>query len=395
MGPDPGILVINAGSSSIKYAAYRQDDAAEPVLLGKGQIEGLGTAPHFVGKDQHGDLLGEKRWLEGNSLGHAEGMRFLIEWLEANESDIRVTAAGHRVVHGGLLYSGPVRISGPVLEELRQFEPLAPLHQPHNLTAIRAIAHEFPQLPQVACFDTAFHRTHPPVAQIFALPYEMSERGIRRYGFHGLSYEYIARKLPEFAPKAERVVVAHLGNGASMCAMRGGRSVESTMGFTAVDGLPMGTRTGALDPGVLLFLVQQQGWDGARLETLLYKESGLLGVSGVSNDMRELLASNEEGAHRAVELFCYSIAKQLGALAAALGGIDALVFTAGIGEHAVPIREKVCRRAEWLGIHLDSAANAAGGPRISTDASQTSAWVIPTDEEKMIAIHTRDVLFAR
>jgi acetate kinase len=395
MGPDPGILVINAGSSSIKYAAYRQDDAAEPVLLGKGQIEGLGTAPHFVGKSQHGDLLGEKRWREGNSLGHAEGMRFLIEWLEANESDIRVTAAGHRVVHGGLLYSGPVRISDGVLMQLRQFEPLAPLHQPHNLAAIRAIAHEFPQLPQVACFDTAFHRTQPPVAQIFALPYEMSEKGIRRYGFHGLSYEYVARKLPEFAPKAERVVVAHLGNGASMCAMRDGRSVESTMGFTAVDGLPMGTRTGALDPGVLLFLVQQRGWDGARLEKLLYKESGLLGVSGVSNDMRALLASNEARARQAVELFVYSIAKQLGALAAALGGIDALVFTAGIGEHAVPIREEVCRHAEWLGIHLDSAANAAGGPRITTDASPTSAWVIPTDEEKMIAIHTRNVLADR
>jgi acetate kinase len=395
MGPDPGILVINAGSSSIKYAAYRQDDAAEPVLLGKGQIEGLGTAPHFVGKSQHGDLLGEKRWREGNSLGHAEGMRFLIEWLAANESDIRITAAGHRVVHGGLLYSGPVRISDGVLMQLRQFEPLAPLHQPHNLAAIRAIAHEFPQLPQVACFDTAFHRTQPPVAQIFALPYEMSEKGIRRYGFHGLSYEYVARKLPEFAPKAERVVVAHLGNGASMCAMRDGRSVESTMGFTAVDGLPMGTRTGALDPGVLLFLVQQWGWDGARLEKLLYKESGLLGVSGVSNDMRALLASNEARARQAVELFVYSIAKQLGALAATLGGIDALVFTAGIGEHAVPIREEVCRHAEWLGIHLDSAANAAGGPRITTDASPTSAWVIPTDEEKMIAIHTRNLLAAR
>jgi acetate kinase len=395
MGPDPGILAINAGSSSIKYAAYRQDGTAEPTLLGKGQIEGLGNAPHFVGKDQHGKMLGEKRWPDGNSLGHADGIRFLIEWLEANERDIRIVAAGHRVVHGGLLYSGPVRISDGVLEQLRQFEPLAPLHQPQNLAAIRAIAQEFPRLPQVACFDTAFHRTQPPVAQIFALPYEMTEKGIRRYGFHGLSYEYIARRLPEFAPQAERVVVAHLGNGASMCAMRGGRSVESTMGFTAVDGLPMGSRTGALDPGVLLFLVQQQGWDGVRLEKLLYKDSGLLGVSGLSNDMRALLANNEEGANRAIELFCYSIAKQLGALAAALGGIDALVFTAGIGEHAAPIRENVCRRAEWLGIDLDAAANQAGGPRITTKASRTSAWIIPTDEEKMIAIHTRNVLAAR
>jgi acetate kinase len=227
---------------------------------------------------------------------------------------------------------------------------------------------------------------------MFALPRELMDAGIRRYGFHGLSYEYIARRLPEFAPRARRVVVAHLGNGASMCAMRDGRSVDSSMGFTAVDGLPMGTRTGALDPGVLLYLLQAQGWAAERIETLLYKESGLLGVSGISNDMRELLASNEVGAHRAVELFCYSIAKQLGALAAVLGGIDALVFTAGIGEHAVAIREDVCRRAEWLGIRLDAAANRAGGPCITTAASPASAWVIPTDEEKMIAIHTRDLL---
>jgi acetate kinase len=391
---DPGILVINAGSSSIKDAAFRQDDAAEPVLLGKGRIEGLGSTPHFVGKNERGVVLGERRWPDGDTLDHAAGMRFLIEWLERNEADIRIIAAGHRVVHGGLLYSGPARLDDRVIQRLREFEPLAPLHQPHNLAAIRAVAQEFPDLPQVACFDTAFHRTQPPVAQMFALPWEMMESGIRRYGFHGLSYEYIARKLPEFAPKAARVVVAHLGNGASMCAMRDGRSVESTMGFTAVDGLPMGTRTGALDPGVLLYLMQVRGWDGARIETLLYKESGLLGVSGVSNDMRKLLASNAERAQRAIELFCYSIAKQLGTLAAALGGIDALVFTAGIGEHAAPIREQVCRSSEWLGIQLDAAANAADGPRITTEASPTSAWVIPTDEEKMIAIHTRNVLAA-
>lgn len=390
---DPGILVINAGSSSIKYAAYRQDEAAEPLLLGKGQIEGLGTRPRFVGKNERGVVLGEKQW-PADGFGHAQGMLFLIDWLEHNEADIRIVAAGHRVVHGGLLYSGPVRLDGEVRASLRQFEPLAPLHQPHNLAAIRALAEAFPELPQVACFDTAFHRTQPPEAQIFALPYQMSEQGIRRYGFHGLSYEYIARRLPEFAPEAERVVVAHLGNGASMCAMRGGRSVESSMGFTAVDGLPMGTRTGALDPGVLLHLLQQQHWDAARLETLLYKESGLLGVSGVSSDMRELLASNDSGAHRAIRLFCYSISKQLGTLAAVLGGIDALVFTAGIGEHAAAIREDVCRRAEWLGIRLDAAANRAGGPRISTAASPASAWVIPTDEEKMIALHTRDLLAA-
>ena len=388
---DPGILVVNAGSSSIKYAAFRQDDATEPLLLGKGQIEGLGTRPRFVGKNERGVVLGEKQW-PADGFGHAEGMRFLIDWLEHNEADIRIVAAGHRVVHGGLLYSGPVRLNEQVIAELRQFEPLAPLHQPHNLAAIRAIARQFPDLPQVACFDTAFHRTQPEVAQIFALPYAMSDEGIRRYGFHGLSYEYIARKLPEFAPHAERVVVAHLGNGASMCAMRNGRSVESSMGFTAVDGLPMGTRTGSLDPGVLLYLIQQRGWDGPKIEALLYKQSGLLGVSGVANDMRELLASPEPRAHQAVALFVYCIAKQLGALAAVLGGIDALVFTAGIGEHAAPIREAVCRRAEWLGVRLDAAANLAAGPRITAADSPTSAWVIPTDEERMIAIHTRDVL---
>ena len=336
-------------------------------------------------------MIGEREW-PADGFGHAPAMAFLIDWLEHNEADIHIVAAGHRVVHGGLLYSSPVRLNAAVIEQLRQFEPLAPLHQPHNLAAICALAEQFPDLPQVGCFDTAFHRTQPEVAQIFALPSAMSEAGIRRYGFHGLSYEYIARRLPEFVPHAERVVVAHLGNGASMCALRAGRSVESSMGFTAVDGLPMGTRTGSLDPGVLLYLVQTEGWDGGRIERLLYKESGLLGVSGVSNDMRTLLASNEVGARRAVELFCYSIAKQLGALAAALGGIDALVFTAGIGEHAAFIREDVCRRAEWLGFRLDPAANRAGGPRITTADSPASAWVIPTDEEKMIAIHTRNLL---
>jgi acetate kinase len=391
---DPGILVINAGSSSIKYAAYRSDHQAEPVLLGKGQIEGLGTSPRFVGKNEHADVIGEHRWPEGDTLSHSDGMRFLIEWLEGNERDIHIVAAGHRVVHGGLLYSHPVLIDAKVLDDLRQFEPLAPLHQPHNLAAIRAIAAEFETLPQVACFDTAFHRTQPAVAQIFALPYELAERGLRRYGFHGLSYEYIARKLPELAPDAKRVVVAHLGNGASMCALRDGRSVESSMGFTGVDGLPMGTRTGAIDPGAVLFMMQVLGWDAARIERLIYKESGLLGVSGVSSDMRELLGSTDERAHHAIELFCYSIAKQLGALAAVLGGLDALVFTAGIGEHAAPIREDVCRRSEWLGIRLDVAANQLGGPCITTPASPVSAWVVPTDEEKMIAIHTRNVLAA-
>ena len=390
---DPAILVVNAGSSSIKYAAFRHDDSLDPVILGKGQIEGLGTRPRFVGKNEHGEVLGQNEW-PAEGFGHAEAMAFLIDWLEHNEADIHVVAAGHRVVHGGLLYSRPVQLTDAVMAELRQFEPLAPLHQPHNLAAIRALAEQFPDLPQVGCFDTAFHRTMPEVAQLFAIPYAMTEQGIRRYGFHGLSYEYIARRLPEFAPEASRVVVAHLGNGVSMCAIHDGHSVESSMGFTAVDGLPMGTRTGALDPGLLLYLIQSQGWDAGRVEKLLYKDSGLLGVSQVSNDMRVLLASREEGARRAVELFCYAIARHLGALAAVLGGIDALVFTAGIGENAAPIREDVLRRAAWLGIRLDAAANRAGGPRLTTADSPVSAWVIPTNEEKMIAIHTRDLLAA-
>ena len=318
-------------------------------------------------------------------------MRFLIEWLERNEDDIQIVAAGHRVVHGAD-YSGPVlldRAGAGRTGAVRATGAAAPAAQsrchPRHRPAVS-------RSPQVACFDTAFHRTQPEVAQIFALPYARSDEGIHRYGFHGLSYEYIARKLPEFAPHAERVVVAHLGNGASMCAMRNGRSVEPSMGFTAVDGLPMGTRTGSLDPGVLLYLIQQRGWDGPKIEALLYKQSGLLGVSGVANDMRELLASPEPRAHQAVALFVYCIGKQLGALAAVLGGIDALVFTAGIGEHAAPIREAVCRRAEWLGVYLDAAANLATGPRITAADSPTSAWVIPTDEERMIAIHTRDIL---
>lgn len=387
-----GILVINAGSSSIKFAAYRDDAAADPVLLGKGQLSGIGSAPHFAVNDHHGQKVAEHRWAEADALDHAGALRFLIEWVSSHDSNIEIVAAGHRVVHGGLQYSGPVRIDAAVMEHLRTLEPLAPLHQPHNLNAIRCVAAEFPRLAQVACFDTAFHRTQEQLAQIFALPWDLTEQGVRRYGFHGLSYEYIARQLPHFVPKAERVVVAHLGSGASMCALRNGQSVDSTMGFTAVDGLPMGTRTGALDPGSLLYFMQVLGWDAERIQRLLYKESGLLGVSGISNDMRVLLQSEDPRARLAIELFCYAIAKHLGALTAVLKGLDALVFTAGIGEHAAAIREKVCRSAEWLGVAIDVDANAGGGPCITSAASRVSAWVIPTDEEKMIAIHTRRVL---
>ncbi len=386
------ILIINAGSSSLKFAGYVDRGNREPALLGKGQIEGIGTAPSFKVRNEGGVVIGAHKWPEGAVVKHAECLRFLIEWIHTNATDIKLVAAGHRVVHGGLKFLAATRIDDAVMAELEKLVPLAPLHQPHNLAAIRALAELDPALPQVACFDTAFHRTQPPVAQMFALPPSVTDGGVRRYGFHGLSYEYIARRLPDYAPRASRVVVAHLGSGASMCAIRDGKSIESTMGFTAVDGLPMGTRTGALDPGVVLYLIQERGYDGAAIEKLLYKESGLLGVSGVSNDMRDLLASDVPRAAEAVDLFVYQIAKYLGALTAALEGIDALVFTAGIGENAPEIRERVCRRASWLGIELDAEANARGGPRISTETSPVSAWVIPTNEERMIAIHTARTL---
>jgi acetate kinase len=287
-----------------------------------------------------------------------------------------------------------VQVDATVLGALDKFVPLAPLHQPHNLAAIRAVLHRSPDVPQVACFDTAFHRTNPEIAQMFALPYELHEQGVRRYGFHGLSYEYIASVLPDIDAAAAqgRTVVLHLGNGASMCALNGGKSVASTMGFTAVDGLPMGTRTGNLDPGVVLYLMDERGMDARAVEKLLYQQSGLLGVSGVASDMRTLLASPEPRAKLAVDLFVYRIGRELGSLAAALGGLDAIVFTAGVGENSAAIRARICRAAAWLGVELDVAANEAGGPRISTAASRVAAWTIPTNEELMIARHTERLL---
>jgi acetate kinase len=386
------ILVINAGSSSIKFATFAAG-RADPQLLVKGQLDGLGSDPAFRVKDAAGRVIDDRDdWPRGSPLDHAGAMRFILGWVRVHADHINVVAAGHRVVHGGLAYDRPVRIDGGVLQTLQALVPLAPLHQPHNLAAVRAVAAADPGLPQVACFDTAFHRTQPKVAQTFAIPRALTDQGVRRYGFHGLSYEYIARRLPDYLPDANRVVVAHLGSGASMCAIAAGRSAESTMGFTAVDGLPMGTRTGSLDPGVVLYLLQEQGYDAGRIEHFLYKESGLLGVSGISNDMRDLLDSSAAAAQEAIALFVYQITKHLGALAAVLGGLDALVFTAGIGENAPPIREAVCRRAEWLGVHLDPEANRRHGPRISADHSPVSAWVIPTNEELMIAVHTEAVL---
>jgi acetate kinase len=387
------IVVLNAGSSSIKFSLFlERKEALEPDV--RGQIEGLYTKPHFVSKVPDGTVKSEKSWPDGAGLGHAEALDHLVGHLRSELADDRLIGIGHRVVHGGLNYTQPVRVDAQVLKVLETFVPLAPLHQPHNLAPILRALERAPELPQVACFDTSFHRTHPEVAQMFALPAELREAGVMRYGFHGLSYEYIASVLPEVAPRAAagRCVVLHLGNGASMCALAAGRSIASTMGFTAVEGLPMGTRSGSLDPGVILYLMDQRGMDARAIEKLIYSQSGLLGVSGISSDMRTLLASEEPGARLAVDLFVYRIRRELGSLAAALGGLEAIVFTGGIGENAPEIRSRVCRDAAWLGVEIDEAANAAGRQCFSTASSRVAVYAIPTNEELMIARHTRRLL---
>ena len=385
------ILVLNAGSSSLKFSLIVSAEDLEPLV--SGNLEELQGRARFRAKDGSGRVIDEHAW-DGEPPGHEGAIEFLLDWLRARRNGEELAAVGHRVVHGGADYTAPVRVTPAVVGALERLVPLAPLHQPHNLLPIRTLASRLPDLPQVACFDTAFHSAQSPVARAFALPRELSAAGVRRYGFHGLSYEYIAAVLPRYDPHAAagRTIVLHLGNGASMCAMRGGRSVATTMGFTAVDGLPMGTRTGNLDPGVLLYLMDEHGMNARAIETLIYKRSGLLGVSGISSDMRELLESNDPHAREAIDLFCYRIERELGSLSAALGGLDAIVFTAGIGENAVPIRERVCRAASWLGIELDPDANRRNGPRISSGDSRVAAWVIATDEERMIARHTRALL---
>jgi len=387
------IVVLNAGSSSIKFSLFLMD-GDELELEQRGQIEGIYTAPHFIAQDRAGKRVTEKSWGDGARLGHADALEYLVAHLRTGLSGDRLIGVGHRVVHGGLEYTRPVRLSASVLAALEQFVPLAPLHQPHNLAPIRELLERAPELPQVACFDTSFHRGNPEIAQMYALPATLHAQGVRRYGFHGLSYEYIASVLPDFDQNAAhgRTVVLHLGNGASMCALHAGKSMASTMGFTAVEGLPMGTRTGSLDPGVILYLMDQRGMDARAIEKLIYNQSGLLGVSGISSDMRALLASKEPRARLAIDLYVYRIGRELGSLTAALGGLDAIVFTAGIGENAAPIRSRVCQDAAWLGVELDAQANANDGPRISGATSKVSAWVIPTNEELMIARHTRQVL---
>jgi acetate kinase len=387
------IAVLNAGSSSIKFSLFRGDDLQ---LVVRGQAEAIQTAPRFTAKDPAGATVSTRSWDEGTTLGHDGALQHIVEFVREHLGQMQLAGIGHRVVHGGLQYAQPVRVDSAVVEDLAQFVPLAPLHQPHNLTPIRLLLERRPELPQAACFDTAFHRAQPELAQMFALPKELHDAGVRRYGFHGLSYEYIASVLPQYDAKAAsgRCIVLHLGNGASMCALSAGRSVASTMGFTAVDGLMMGTRCGALDPGVILYLMNQRGMDARAIENLIYSESGLLGVSGVSSDMRTLLASGEARAKLAVDLYVYRIGRELGSLAAALGGLDAIVFTGGIGENSAEIRARICHEARWLGVGLDAQANRDGGPRISLATGRVGAWVVPTNEELMIARHTQRLLQA-
>ena len=386
------ILVINAGSSSIKFSVF--ETTADRAVSAEihGQIEGIGNSPRLEVADAKGRGIVDRTV---TAEDHESAITAIHDWFSEHVgSESRFAGVGHRVVHGGTTYAEPLLLDDRIITELEALIPLAPLHQPHNVAAIRAIRTAAPKVPQVACFDTAFHRAQPPLAQLFALPRELTARGVRRYGFHGLSYEYIASVLPRIVPECAdgKLVVAHLGNGASLCAIDKGRSIATTMGFTPVDGLVMGTRTGALDPGVILYLLQHEGLNAAAIEKLIYERSGLRGVSGLSSDMRTLLASHLPESREAVDLFVYRIGRELGSMAAALGGFGALVFTGGIGEHAAEIRAGVCHDAAWLGITLDEAANTAGGPRISTLDSEVSAWVVPTDENLMVARHTRRLL---
>jgi acetate kinase len=388
------ILVINAGSSSIKFAVFRTATDRSLSQDVHGEVEGIGTSAQLTVGDAKGGKLAEQR-LSGAS--HQDAIAAIQHWFAGHAGgEAGFDGVGHRVVHGGQKYSQPALVDARLLADLERLVPLAPLHQPHQIAAIRAVSAAAPKVRQVVCFDTAFHHAQPSLAREFALPRELTARGIRRYGFHGLSYEYIVSVLPQVAPACARgkLVVAHLGNGASMCAIDQGRAVCSTMGLTPVDGLPMGTRTGTLDPGVLLFLMQHERMDAHQIEQLIYQRSGLLGVSGLSSDMRTLLASASPAAREAVDLFVYRIGRELGSLVAALGGLDALVFTGGIGEHAWQIRSRVCQDAHWIGVTLDEPANQRGGPLISRAGSAPSAWVVPTDENLMVARHTRRLLDA-
>jgi acetate kinase len=390
---DDYALVLNAGSSSLKFCVFARPPDGAWRLEARGQLEGIGTAPRLTARDGAGEKLADQP-LDAAVRDGPSALDSLAAWLRSRYAGARVLGVGHRVVHGGARFAGPAIVTSQVLAELRALVPLAPLHQPHNLAAIQAVFDRLPGVPQVACFDTSFHRGQPAVAELVPLPLELRRSGLQRYGFHGLSYEYVASVLPEVAPEIAhgRVIVAHLGSGASVCALRDGRSVDCSFGFTALDGLCMGTRPGALDPGIVLYLFQGLGLSAAEVEAILYKKSGLLGISGTSNDMRDLLGSSEPAARLAVDYFVYQAAKQIGALAAVLGGLEGLVFTAGIGENSAEMRRRIGESCAWLGVEIDPGANARKAPRISSAQSRVSAWVIPTNEELMIARHTGRLL---
>ena len=394
---DGGVMVINAGSSSIKFALYVLNGGKPITATARGEIEQIATEPHFVAKDASGKLMAERRWDSTARVDLDELLQVLVDWIGSHLGAERLIAAGHRVALGGLEHTEPLWVDRALIDRLRTLVPLAPLHQPRNLEPIEILRKLYPNLQQVACFDTAFHRTVPRVAELYGLPRNLTEAGGRRYGFHGLSYEYIAGALRNVEPAAAagRVVVAHLGSGASMCAMVRGRSIATTMGFSPLSGIMMGTRPGDLDPGLLLWLINERGMSATQVETMLYGECGLLGVSGISSDMRVLLQTADPRAKEAIDLFVYRIVRELGSLAAAAGGLDTLVFTGGIGENAAAVRAAVLQGANWLGIELDEAANDRGGPKISALDSPVSVWVLPTDEEQMIARHTAALVAVR
>ena len=384
------VMVLNAGSSSVKFALIDAESPAGPLI--RGQIEGIGTAPSMVVQPD-GKGAAASPDLAPNA-SHDDAVAAILAWVEGSAPNVTVIAAGHRVVHGGTRLTRPRMIDVETLDAIEALSPLAPLHQPHNASAIRALGRRRPALPQVACFDTSFHATQPLEERRLPIPRVFADRGLWRYGFHGLSYESIVASMPAVSrrPLPARLVVAHLGNGASLCAMFHGRSIATTMGFSTLDGVPMGTRPGALDPGVLLHLLDAEAMSVAALRELLYRQSGLLGVSGISADMRTLLASDDPRAAEAIAWFCYRVAREIASLAGALGGLDAIVFTGGIGERAAPIRARILDRSGWLGVTLDPRANDGHGPRITALGSRVGAWVIPTDEESVIARHTLDLI---
>lgn len=391
----PAYLVLNAGSSSLKFSAFRQHSQTDDLeTLLSGQISGIGSIARFQAKGADHHLLADHTWNDEDSACRDTLLQYVLNWIRTTLVDDEIVAVGHRVVHGGRDLGRPMRVGPKLLEELDSLVPLAPLHQPHNLAPMRILARNFPDLDQVACFDTAFHSTQPWLARTFALPQELTDEGVCSYGFHGLSYEYVTSQLLDSRPDLAEgnIVICHLGNGSSLCAVKGGRSVDTSMGFSALDGVPMGTRTGSIDPGVILYLMREKKMDLEAIEDLLYKQSGLLGVSGISNDMKVLQESKDPNAQKAVDLFCFRVAKEVAALASSMGGLDALVFTAGIGENSPEIRALIAERLAWLGVRLNPCANKDKAYYIAAPESRVPVFVIPTNEEMMIAKHTINVL---